>query len=141
MFAICTLAQSQNPNLDAALAKSLGADEYGMKKYVFVVLKTGTYTPARTTERDSLFAGHMENINRLADIGKLVLAGPFSKNDDQFRGLFILNVATFEEANAYLSSDPAISSKMLQAHLYTWYGSAALPEYLKVDDKIWSKKH
>jgi len=34
-------AQTNNPNYDKALADSLGADDYGMKSYVFVILKSG----------------------------------------------------------------------------------------------------
>lgn len=32
-------AQKPNPNYDADLAKELRADDYGMKYYVFVILK------------------------------------------------------------------------------------------------------
>ena len=38
---ISVIAQTTNPNYDEALAKKLGADDYGMKKYVLVILKTG----------------------------------------------------------------------------------------------------
>jgi len=37
-------AQSDNPKFDQALATKLGADDYGMKMYVLVMLKTGTAT-------------------------------------------------------------------------------------------------
>ncbi len=37
-------AQTANPNYDEALAKKLGADDYGMKQYVLVILKTGKNT-------------------------------------------------------------------------------------------------
>ena len=34
--------QNEKPNYNAALADSLGADEYGMKHYYLIILKTGT---------------------------------------------------------------------------------------------------
>ena len=69
-------------------------------------------------------------------MGKLVVAGPFWKNDKSYRGIFILNVSTLEEAGELLQSDPTIREKVLEAELFKWYGSAALPEYLKLQKKI-----
>jgi len=135
--AVPAFGQSGNPQYDSVLAKTLGADNYGMKKYVFVILKTGLNTRASKALSDSLFAGHMKNINRLADAGKLVVAGPFRKNDQQYRGIFILNVSTIDEAKELLQTDPAIKGGLLSAELIPWYGSAALSEHLKVHDRIW----
>ena len=134
------MAQTKNPNYDAELAKTLGGDDYGMKKYILVILKTGTNTTTENTERDSLFRGHLDNIGRLVELNKLVVAGPLGKNDKTYRGIFILNVTTFDEANQLLETDPAIKEKLLEAELYEWYGSAALPEYLKASDQIWKEK-
>ena len=136
-----TFAQSENPNYDKALAESLGADDYGMKQYVFCILKTG---PAKIEDKakiNELFRGHMDNIGRLAKEGRLVVAGPLGKNDKNYRGLFIFNVKTIEEAQALLATDPAVSAGLLEGELYEWYGSAALPEYLKAHEKIEKQKH
>lgn len=65
--------QTSNPDYDSTLAKNLGADDYGMKKYVFVILKTGSN---KTTDRaiiDSCFKGHLKNIGRLVEQDKLVV--------------------------------------------------------------------
>ena len=133
-------AQADNPKYDKALADSLGADDYGMKSYVLVMLKTGSNKIEDKATLDSLFKGHLANIGRLADLGKLVVAGPLKKNDKTYRGIFILNVKTIEEANDLLISDPAVAAKLLDAELYQWYGSAALSEYLKYHDRIEKKK-
>ncbi|MDD3459312.1 MAG: hypothetical protein PHO74_07540 [Weeksellaceae bacterium] len=45
-----------------------------------------------------------------------------------------------EEANALLQSDPAIKNGLLDYEIFSWYGSAALPEYLPTSDKIWKSK-
>ncbi len=128
-------AQNNNPTYDKALADSLGADQYGMKMYVLVMLKTG---PAHldSAKTDSLFNGHMKNISRLVNSGKLVVAGPLQTNEKQYRGIFILNAKTIEEAKALLQTDPAIHAGLLDAELYGWYGSAALPLYLPSSEKI-----
>lgn len=130
-------SQIRNVNYDSTLAKSLGADDYGMKSYVFVILKTGSYNPQEKEIRDSLFAGHMKNINRLVEEKKLIVAGPFGKNDLQYRGLFILNAKDIEEARSLVNTDPAVKANIFDVELIPWYGSAALPEYLKAADKIW----
>jgi uncharacterized protein YciI len=131
----------KNENYDAELAEKLGADELGMKNYFLVILKTGSNT---TTDKDILqnsFRGHMDNIHRLAEEGKLVIAGPFlTKNANNYRGIFILNTKTKEETATLLQSDPAIKNKIFEVEIYPWYGSAALPEYLPSVDKIWKEK-
>lgn len=125
-----------NPNYDAALAKQYRADDYGMKMYVLVMLKSGTNTSESKAKTDSLFAGHMANMNRLVKINKLIVAGPLSKNDKSYRGIFILNTKSLDEAKELIATDPAIKAKLLDVELFNWYGSAALAEYLKADEKI-----
>jgi uncharacterized protein YciI len=139
-LAIGVFAQSPNTNYDKKLADSLGGDDYGMKAYVLVILKTGPVTFDRKEKVDSLFKGHMQNIQKLADNGTLVVAGPIKKNEKSYRGIFILNVKTTEEANTLLATDPAIKEKLLDTEVYQWYGSAALPQYLKFHEKIEKKR-
>jgi uncharacterized protein YciI len=133
-------AQSSKVAYDSTLAKKLNADEYGMKKYVLVLLKTGSATGFSKSATDSLFKGHMQNINKLVAEGKLVVAGPFAKND-KYRGLFILNVATIEEGKKLVETDPAVQAKMLDMDFLVWYGSAALSETLEIHKKIEKKSH
>jgi len=133
------LSQNTNPKYDAELAEKLGADDYGMKQYVFVILKTGTNTSEDKVLKDSCFNGHFKNMKKMVADNKLVVAGPIGKNDKTYRGIFILNVSTLEEAKVLLQTDPAINAKFLEPELYEWYGSAALSEYLEASDKVWKK--
>lgn len=133
-------AQETTAVYDEKLAKELGADDYGMKHYVFCILKTGTNTTATAEEKSKYFAGHMANITRLAKEGKLVVAGPFMKNDRNYRGIFIFNVATVEEAQALVDTDPAVKAKIFEVELTPWYSSASLMEVSKVHDKITKTK-
>ncbi len=111
---------------DAALAERLGADERGMRRYVLALLKTGEAQVPEGEERTTLFAGHFANIKRLADAGKLSVAGPFDKNDAGLRGLFLLNVETIEEARSLIETDPTVQAGVFVVELFPWYGSAAL---------------
>lgn len=133
-------SQSDDPKYNKALADSLGADDYGMKMYVLVMLKTGPVQENDKAKRDSLFMGHMNNIKNMASINKLVVAGPLQKNDKNYEGIFILNVKTVDEAKVLLEKDPAIKAGLLSTELYNWYGSAALPLYLPFYPTI-EKKH
>lgn len=124
------------PSFDSVLAKKLNADERGMKNYVLVILKTGTTSISDKNEIDKIFEGHMSNIGRLAKEGKLSLAGPFRKNEKTYRGLYIFNVETIEEAKIITATDPAVQSGLLDAEYFNWYGSAGLSELLPIHEKI-----
>jgi len=129
-------AQTSTQVYDSVLAKRLGADERGMKSYILAILKTGSNKLAPGAERDNLFKGHFANINALAESGKLVIAGPIDENERNYRGIFILNVKTVDEAKELLKADPTISQKIFDVEYYEWYGSAAISEYLKVHKLI-----
>ena len=131
----------KNPNYDKSLADSLGADEYGMKSYFLVILKTGS---SNTKDKDKIqesFRSHMNNINRLVEEDKLIVAGPLGENNNGYRGIFIFtNVESKEEVDKLLSNDGAIKNELLAYETIEWYGSAALPLYLPYSDKIWKLK-
>jgi len=132
LFLACGMAAAESgapvpaPGFDADLARKLGADRNGMKTYVLAILRTGATELAPGVERDEIFKGHFANIKRLASEGKLAVAGPFDSNASGFRGLFILNVSTLEEARKLTETDPVVKSGVMIADLYVWYGSAAL---------------
>ena len=122
-----TQGQAETPKFDADLAKKLGADERGMKMYVLCILKTGPKDGTiKGKERDTIFAGHFANISSLADAGKLAVAGPFEKNEKNYRGLYIFNVPTLEEAEKLVQLDPAVKAGVFVPDLTLWYGSAAM---------------
>jgi len=123
----CAVAQTATPaeKFDPELAKSVGADEYGMKKYVLVILKTGPNKMPAGPERDTMFKGHFANIQRLAAEGKLALAGPFDGTEN-WRGLFIFATPDIEEAKQFVATDPVIVNGEMVAEYHHFYGSAAL---------------
>lgn len=126
------------PGYDAALAGKLGADDYGMRRYVLVVLKTGPKRMPDGPERQAMFQGHFANINRLADEGKLALAGPFD-GAEGWRGLFILAVSDLHAARALVATDPVIASGEMVAEYHPWYGSAALMQVSEVHKRLTRK--
>ncbi len=122
-----TTEKQESPRYDAASATKFGADERGMKMYVMCILKTGPKdAEIKGKDREAIFAGHFANIGQLADQGKLAVAGPFGKNDKMYRGLYIFNVATIEDAEKLVVLDPAVKAGIFVPELTLWYGSAAL---------------
>lgn len=113
------------PHYDAALARRVGADDYGMRSYVLVLLRSGPHPMPDGPARDAMFQGHMANIRRLADAGMLATAGP-ADGKQGLRGLFVLAVGDLDAARRLVATDPAIEHGELVAEYHTFYGSAAL---------------
>lgn len=131
-----SIAQDKSETLyDAALARSLGADERGMRSYVFAVLKTGPIKVPIGEKRTQMFAGHMANIKRLADEKKLVFAGPLD-GVDGWRGIFIFAAPDIATAKIYTSTDPVIINGEMIAEYHVLYGSAGLTMMDEINRKI-----
>lgn len=120
---------------DAALAERLGADPYGMRRYVMVILKTGPTPVPKVDQRDAMFKGHFANMQRLAAEGKLAAAGPLD-GVDGWRGMFIFAVDDVEAAKALTATDPVIQSGEMIAEYHKLYSSAALMLINETHEKI-----
>lgn len=118
-------APATPPNFDAELAVELGADDYGMRRYVMAFLKAGPNRPSDPEAAAELQRAHMANIRRLADDGVLVMAGPFL-DGGELRGIYVFAVDSLTEAEALTATDPAVQAGSLVMELHPWYGSAAL---------------
>jgi uncharacterized protein YciI len=141
LITITGFSQDAHPSpssYDSVLAKKLGADDYGMKKYVFAFLRSGKTKIKDRNERARIQMAHLKNIQRLASEGKLVVAGPFL-DDQDIRGIFIFNVTDIREARKLINTDPAVQAGLLEMELHPWYGSAALMAILGIHRKIEKK--
>jgi uncharacterized protein YciI len=118
---------SNTPLFDGELAYKLGADDYGMSRYVIAFLYAGENRDLDSTEAVELQRAHLRNIKRMSDEGTLVIAGPFLDGGD-LRGIYIFNVDSVDEARSLTETDPAIQAGSLKMDLKPWYGSAALKE-------------
>lgn len=127
------------PGYDEALAKALGADELGMRRYVLVILKTGPRPMPPGPERDAMFRGHFANMKRLSEEGKLALAGPLDGVEGR-RGIFVMAVADIAEARALTETDPVIANGEMVADYHRYYGSAALMQVRETHERIAKKK-
>jgi uncharacterized protein YciI len=131
----CSVQAQTPPAYDAELAKSLGGNENGMRRYVFVILRTGPNKMPAGQERNEMFAGHMGNIQRLANERKLAYAGPLDGVDGA-RGIFIFAVDSIDEARALVATDPVIAKGEMVAEYHTHFGSAGLMMVNRVHSQI-----
>ena len=120
---------------DSTLATKYGADQYGMKSYVIAFLKRGPNRNKDSIQAAQLQRAHLENINRLAEEGILLLAGPFF-GDGDLRGIYVFDVNTIEEAEKLTETDPLIQSGGLIMELHKWYGSAAVMAIPEIHKKL-----
>jgi uncharacterized protein YciI len=125
-------------NYDGELAKSLGADERGMRNYVLVILKTGPNKVPDGPARTKMFQAHLANIQRLAAERKLALAGPLD-GVDGLRGLFVFATPDIDEAKRYVATDPVIVNGEMVAEYHKFYGSAGLMMVNELHGKIQKK--
>jgi uncharacterized protein len=129
-FLLVTVTSFSQSSYNEHRAKKAGADDYGMKPYVMAILKKGNVEIRDSAEMTKLMTGHLKNIFRLADEGKLAVAGPFIKDKD-FEGVFIFNVATIEEAKKLVDTDPAVKAGLFSVEYHNWYATAALTEIME----------
>lgn len=139
-FSCTNNSETKENTFNPEKAKKYGADKYGMKKYVIAFLKKGPNREKDPAKANALQKAHMDNINKMAEEGKLIMAGPFFGEGD-LRGLYIFNVRSIEEAQELTQSDPAIQSGSLIMELKEWYGSAALMEMNELHKTIAKENH
>jgi len=93
---------------------------YEMKQYFFVMLSKGANRTQDSVTAAKIQEGHMANIQKLADIGKLIVAGPFG-DDGNWRGIFIFDCKTKEEVESLIKTDPAVASGRLAYEIHPWW--------------------
>jgi uncharacterized protein YciI len=119
-------AQPQAAQPQAAQAPHTGPGGYEMTTYYVGFLYRGpSWSPGSTPEAQKIQEAHLANIQRLADEGKLLLAGPFS-DDGDLRGMFVFQVASMEEAKALCDTDPAVKAGRLRVELHPWYSAKGI---------------
>lgn len=97
-------------------------DDYEMKNYFMVFLKRGPNRTQDSATAAAIQKGHLEHLTKMANEGKMDIAGPFM-DDWDVRGICVYNVATKEEVEKLVNMDPAITSGRLVAEIHPWYAA------------------
>jgi uncharacterized protein YciI len=90
-----------------------------MTAYLAFLVRGDKWTPEKTPETEAIQKAHMDNINRLAVMKKLVVAGPFGDNGT-LRGIFVFRVNSIEEARELAATDPAVKAGRLALQIHPW---------------------
>ena len=97
-----------------------GDTSYYMKRYIMCFLKMGHNRYQSKSKTDKIQEGHLNHIDSLADLGLIVLAGPFA-DDGYLRGILVFDVDNEEEAKTLEKNDPAVKSGRLEMEFHPWW--------------------
>jgi myo-inositol-1(or 4)-monophosphatase len=120
MLEVLAMADSGRPS-----SKGDPPPEFEMRTYVLCLIYRGPTPAADPEQSKELFRGHMANIARLHEEGKLILAGPMMDKTD-LRGIFLFDLESVEEARKLCESDPAIQAGSLRVELHPWYSAKGI---------------
>lgn len=103
-----------------AQSKSANKKVEQIREYWFVLLVKGPNRNQDSATAASIQKGHLANITRLYNEGKIKVAGPFGEEGD-WQGIFIFDASAKDEVEKLLNSDPAIQSGRLNYEIKSWY--------------------
>jgi uncharacterized protein YciI len=113
------LIAEMHPWLSEDVMKKASSPTKMMTAYLAFLVRGPRWTAEKTPATEELQKAHLANIVRLAEMKKLVVAGPFG-DDGQLRGIFVFRVDTLAEAKALTETDPAVKAGRLTLDLHPW---------------------
>ena len=100
-----------------------GPGEYEMANYQVAFYRKGpAWTAGDTPELKKLQSEHLAHIGKMAETGKLLVAGPFTDNGD-LRGMLIFRMESLDEAKALAEQDPAVKAGRLILEWHPWFAA------------------
>ena len=102
--------------------KNKRIDEYEMKNYFMVFLKKGPNRNQDSITAAEIQKGHLEHLTKMANTGKMDLAGPFM-DDWDVKGICVYNVNILKGIKELTAQDPGVKSGRLVAEIHPWYSA------------------
>ena len=94
-----------------------------VRDYVFVFIRTGPLRTPTPEQSQEAMQGHFANMGRLADEGKLLIAGPYPdpRPTPDYRGLFVMDETEVAKGLELANTDPAAAMGVfvMSAHRFT----------------------
>lgn len=108
---------------------------FEMRDYVFVFIKTGPTTDLSLEQQQEAFGGHFSNMKRMADEGKLLIAGPLGapKSDPDHRGIFVFDTEDFDQGMEWAHTDPTTKLGVFVLEGFTLTTDAPLTDLPRLD--------
>lgn len=114
---------SEAPAPPAPPAPPAAPQPFVFEQYQLVLLKRPAHAPDYPPERlQEIQRGHIAHLTALGEAGQIVIAGPFSdQEDERLRGLALFQVGSVEEARRLAEADPAVVAGRLEVEVLTWH--------------------
>jgi uncharacterized protein YciI len=124
-LALCALTSplfAEEPK-PAASASPHSSPAIEFDSFILVLLVRPPNAPEMPkAELDKLQEGHMANMKRLADEGKLFKAGPIEDfSGRNIRGIFILKTDSVDQAREWVATDPSVKAGRLAPEFMKWF--------------------
>jgi len=123
LAALAAAVLAATPATAETAARAAAGPPAEVESYQLVLLKR----PARPTDHPEeklaeIQGAHLAHLTRLGEEGKIVIAGPFSDQEDEsLRGLALYRVGSLEEARRLAEADPAVQAGRLEVEAVTWW--------------------
>lgn len=87
-----------------------------------LLLRAPTWRKLPAEEAEALQKAHIAHLTAMGDAGKIVVAGPFSDQEDPaYRGVCVYRVGSVAEARALAEQDPIVKAGQLRVEAMTWW--------------------
>jgi uncharacterized protein YciI len=93
--------------------------KWTMKRHHLGLLRQATTAALPAADAERLQLEHLRYTRRLLDERKLLAAGPFTA-EGEWRGVFVFNTESLEEARAWADADPAVKAGRLSVEIHPW---------------------
>ena len=113
------LTAEMHPWWSEDVMKKTSTPEKTTLAYFGFLCRGDKWTPEKTPAIEELQRAHLANIMRLAEMKKLVVAGPFG-DDTPLRGIFVFRVASIDEARELAATDPAVQAGRFKIEMHPW---------------------
>ena len=97
-------------------------------RYVVFLRPDPARKPLTLEERQRIQDAHMANIQRMADEGVLVAAGPMEDQPVTISGIFVFKVPSLSEARRIAGLDPTVVHGRNTVDVHPWLGPAGIGE-------------
>ena len=126
-----------NPADSAAEDPQPAAMATNARPYAMTFIKTGPLRSPTREQQAEAMQGHFANMQRLAEEGTLLIAGPLAepKSDPDHRGIFVFDADTIEKGQALAATDPAGQMGVFVMDNYLLTTDAPLTELTRLEEE------